>query len=125
MSNSLEAEARAQEMSDFGQMIETGDYLKKDDGKAPINLIPYEFIEGVAKVLAIGAKKYSPYGWADKNMDYSRIIAAAYRHLGKFEKGEDLDSDDRLHHMLHLACCAMFLFMYHITGLGKDNRWKR
>lgn len=104
---------------------ETGDRLKKDVGKAPINLLPYEFIEGVANVLAVGAKKYAPYGWADKSMDYSRIIAAAYRHLGKFEKGEDLDRDDNLHHMLHLSCCAMFLFMYYVTGLGRDNRWKR
>lgn len=105
--------------------IETGDHLKKDDGKPPISLIPYEFLEGTAKVLEFGARKYSAYGWADSDMEYSRIISAAYRHLGKFEKGEDIDSETGLSHLLHLSCCVMFLYMYRLTGLGKDNRWKR
>lgn len=104
---------------------EQGDELKKDYGKADISLLPYEFLEGVAKVLDFGAKKYSRYGWASKDMAYTRIIAAAYRHLGKFEKGEQVDEETKLSHLLHLTCCAMFLYMYSLTGLGKDDRWKR
>lgn len=97
---------------------------KADAGKVPISLVPYEFIEGVARVMQAGAAKYDAYNWA-RGMDWSRIVDAAYRHLGSFEKGEDTDPETGLSHMLHLTCCAMFLYMYGQHNLGNDNRWKR
>lgn len=97
---------------------------KYDADKPKIDLIPYEFIEGIARVLAFGAKKYEPYGWA-KGLEYSRLIAACHRHLGAFSKGEDYDSETGLSHLLHAACCLCFLYVYTLYGLGRDDRWKR
>lgn len=97
---------------------------KFDNGKAPISLVPFEFIEGVAEVLKFGAIKYNAYNWAE-GFNWSRLMDAAYRHLGAFEKGEDLDDESGLSHLLHLACCVMFLYMHQKLKLGKDDRWKR
>lgn len=98
--------------------------IKKDAGKPMISLIPYEFLQGVAEVLGFGVKKYGPYCWT-AGMDWSRLMDAAYRHLGAFEKGEDVDDESGLSHLLHLACCVMFLYMHQKLKLGKDDRWKR
>jgi hypothetical protein len=98
---------------------------KADHGKLPISLIPYEYTELVAKVLAFGATKYDPNNWRTSGLDWTRVLDAALRHLGQFEKGEDLDLESSLPHLAHAACCIMFLTYYQIHNLGKDTRWKR
>lgn len=98
--------------------------LKKDAGKVPISLIPFEFIEGIAKVLEFGAGKYGRYCWS-QGMDWHRVLDAAYRHLGDWEKGIEVDSETKKNHLLHAACCLMFLYLYQTYGIGKDTRWVR
>ena len=97
---------------------------KFDNNKPPVSLIPYEFISGLARVLRFGAEKYDRYNWAE-GMDWHRIIDGMYRHLGQFESGQDVDEETNECHILHLACGAMFLYMYWLLELGKDTRWKR
>lgn len=97
--------------------------LKYDEEKSPIDLVDSAFLEGVANVLAMGAKKYSRHNWR-RGIAYSRLIAATYRHLGAINKGEDLDSESGLPHVHHLACCVMFLSWMMQNKPELDDRWK-
>lgn len=96
---------------------------KHDFKKPPINLIPFVWIEGVARVLAFGAAKYGEWNWA-QGFAWSRLIGAAERHLGAWKDGEDLDPETGESHLLHLSCEAMFLYLHERFGLGEDDRKK-
>lgn len=97
---------------------------KNDTGKPRISLVPFEFIEGVAKIMTFGAKKYDAYNWT-KGFEYSRLMDAIYRHLGSFERGVEIDEESGESHLLHAACGIMFLYMHRLLNLGTDNRWQR
>ena len=94
-----------------------------DQDKPPMALLEPEFLTGVSKVLGFGANKYSSHNWRN-GINYSRLISAAYRHLGAINSGEDIDPESGLAHSYHLGCCVMFLaaLMKHRPDL--DDRWK-
>lgn len=98
---------------------------KFDTGKPPISLIPHDYLVAVAEVLAFGAKKYDPHNWRETGFDWSRLIDAAYRHLGAFNDGQDRDPESGLSHVAHLACAVMFLLVHERQRLGNDNRFKK
>lgn len=82
--------------------------LKYDNDKPPMALLDPNYLEGVAKVLGFGASKYAAHNWRN-GIDVSRLVSAAYRHLGAINNGEDIDSESLLPHIYHLGCCTMFL----------------
>lgn len=96
---------------------------KLDDGKSRIDLVDAEFLEGLGDVLRFGATKYDAHNWRG-GISYSRLLGAAYRHLGAINKGEDYDPESGMPHVYHLACCVMFLswMMKHRPDL--DDRYK-
>lgn len=99
---------------------------KYDSGKPRMDLVRPEFVEGVADVLGFGAAKYASWNWA-KGIHYSRLIAAAERHINAFKKGEDLDPESGLSHLYHASCCLMFLSCFEEwkDSQGLDDRYKR
>lgn len=97
--------------------------VKNDAEKPPMDLVPYPAILEIAKVLGFGARKYAAHNWR-KGMKWSRLIAAAERHIGAFKEGEDLDPESGLSHLAHLGCCVVFLLTYQVTNIGTDDRWK-
>ena len=96
---------------------------KNDDGKSRIDLIDAEFLEGLGHVLRFGANKYDAHNWRG-GINYSRLIAAAYRHLGAINKGEDIDPESNMPHVYHLACCTMFLAWMIKNRPDLDDRYK-
>lgn len=103
------------------QVKSTG--VKYDSEKPRMDLLDPEFLEQVAMVLGFGAKKYEAHNWRG-GINYSRLIGAAYRHLGAINRGEDTDAESGLPHVAHLGCCIMFLawMMNHRKDL--DDRYK-
>jgi len=97
--------------------------VKFDQGKAPISMIPKQYIEGTAQVLSFGAKKYSRDNWR-LGMKWTRLIDAAMRHTLAFNEGEDIDPESGLHHLYHASCCLSFLTEYQSKSLGEDDRYK-
>ncbi len=96
-------------------------FVKHDDGKLPLDLLPFVAIEQMARVLAFGARKYTAHGW--RNVDKrSRYLAAALRHLVAYARGEDLDDDSGLPHLAHAMTCVAFLVEAEAMGLGEDDR---
>lgn len=97
---------------------------KHDSEKVPLDLLPIEALEEVAKVLAFGRDKYDAWNWM-KGMTWSRLIAASLRHLFAFMRGENEDKETGLPHLAHLACCSLFLLTYQLKSLGADDRFHR
>jgi hypothetical protein len=97
--------------------------LKNDAGKPPLSLISREFQEGLAQVLAFGAKKYAAHNWR-KGMEWSRLVDASMRHLAAWNDGEDLDPESGLSHLHHAAFGLMCLSTYQTQGMGTDDRHK-
>ncbi len=84
--------------------------IKFDNEKPMVDLIVPEFIEDLAKVLTIGAKKYAPNNW--KKVGKERYLAATYRHLLAYHKGEKDDPESGLSHLIHCACNLMFMYWF-------------
>lgn len=98
--------------------------LKLDNEKPPMDLLPSEALEQIAKVLGFGALKYERNNWR-KGIEYGRLHAAALRHLTAWNNGEDTDPDSGLSHVAHAACNLMFLLEFIKYRPDLDNRYKR
>lgn len=97
---------------------------KFDETKTRVDLLSTPALTEIAKVLTFGAEKYGVNNWRE-GMDWSRLQAAALRHLFAFMEGEDRDQETDLPHLAHLGCCVMFLLEYQLKGLGHDDRYKQ
>jgi hypothetical protein len=95
--------------------------LKKDIGKDPWHLAPWDALRCVVLVLAFGAQKYAPRGW-EVGMAWSRLFAATQRHLTAWWHKEGTDPDTGYSHLWHAGCCVMFLIAYELRGKGEDDR---
>lgn len=101
-----------------------GKGLKFDEGKLPMSLIDPIFLEGLARVLAFGAKKYSAHNWR-KGIAYSRVLDALIRHTQEMVKGNDIDPETGELHAFHAGCCLMFIGNFQMTGQTElDDRCK-
>lgn len=81
--------------------------IKLDAAKPPVALLPYDAILEVAKVMQVGATKYSPRNW-EQGIAVSRVFAACMRHSWALFQGEDNDPETGLSHAAHLTCNALF-----------------
>ncbi len=63
----------------------------------------------VARVLTFGATKYGPNNWQKVTPFEDRYYAAALRHLGASDMGDEKDAESGLLHVAHAACCVLFL----------------
>jgi len=97
---------------------------KFDQDKPRMDLLDADFLEGVAQVLTFGAQKYAAHNWR-QGLSVSRLIAAAYRHLGAINRGEDNDPESGRPHTYHLGCCTMFLSEMLKNYPEMDDRWKK
>lgn len=95
---------------------------KFDSGKPGMDMVPYDGIVEVAKVLDFGAKKYAPGNWS-KGIELSRLLAAAERHIGEFKEGRDVDPESGLGHLGHAACNLLFAIWMMKHRPEMDNRW--
>ena len=97
---------------------------KNDTGKPRISLIPREALEGMARALTFGAKKYSADNFKN-GLAYRRLLDASMRHIIAWADGENLDPESRLSHLDHaLASLAMLKFMEQ-NRPEMDDRYKR
>lgn len=108
--------------------------VKKDEGKARMDLIPPEVLFALARVLTFGAAKYADRNW-ELGMSWGRVFAALMRHLWAWWGGRgpttknflfgELDEETGFSHLHHALCCLAFLVAYEERGTTKwDDRWK-
>lgn len=96
--------------------------VKHDQGKAQLDLLPYEALEEIAKVLGFGARKYARGNFAN-GISYSRLIAAVLRHVHQYNSGEDIDPESGLPHTAHAGCMLLFLLYMQKHRPDLDDRW--
>ena len=96
---------------------------KFDGGKVMLELLPWEALIEIAKVLTFGAGKYGAHNWRGTGLSYSRLLGAALRHLSAWAMGEDRDKETGLSHLAHAGCCILFLLSYTLlSGAMADER---
>lgn len=86
--------------------------MKLDNGKAPMDLLPWKALYKVAQVLGFGKEKYEERGWYNKcetTDDVKRYEAALLRHYSSHKLGEKTDPESGYSHLAHLACNALFI----------------
>lgn len=96
---------------------------KLDSDKPRFDLIPAEPMLELAKLYAMGAKKYADRNW-EKGMDWSRVYRAVQTHLWQFWSGVDMDEETGLAHVTHAAFGCLALREYMSTHRELDNRPK-
>ena len=96
---------------------------KHDNDKPRVDLLDPLALEGLAAVLAFGARKYAAHNWRG-GISYCRLIAALLRHTFALIRGEDIDAESGLPHVDHLGCCWMFLSNMMKTRKDLDDRYK-
>ena len=97
---------------------------KYDQGKLPLELLPPESLEEIARVLAFGAEKYDSWNWC-KGLKYGRLYGACLRHLFAWWKGEGKDPETGLTHLAHAGCCILFLIWMEKNKPELDDRFKK
>ena len=96
---------------------------KHDQEKPPFELLSSPWVEGVARVLGHGRKKYAAHNWR-LGISQGRLLGAALRHVFAYLRGEDLDPESGLSHLLHASCCLMFAFELRDTRPDLDDRYR-
>ena len=84
--------------------------VKADAGKAPISLIPTDYILGTAEVFNFGGKKYGLHNFR-KGLAHSRCLDAAMRHILAILNGEQYDAESGQPHIYH-ASCSLAMYDY-------------
>lgn len=97
--------------------------IKHDKDKPGVNFLSSTAILKISEVMSYGAKKYEPQNWR-KGIEWSRVYAAAMRHLLAWNEGETNDRESGLNHLAHAGCCILFLLDYSKSHPELDDRWK-
>lgn len=97
--------------------------IKYDGDKLPMDLLDPLALEGLAAVLAFGAKKYASHNWRG-GISWSRLIAALLRHSFAILRGEMVDPESGLPHIDHVGCCWMFASNMMKTRPDLDDLYK-
>lgn len=95
--------------------------IKHDDDKQRWDLLPYDALEHVVKVLTLGAKKYAEWNWMYVERAEDRYFAAAQRHLVAWRGGEGVDPETGVSHIAHAICCLLFLLSLRPNHGGKPQ----
>jgi hypothetical protein len=86
--------------------------VKYDKDKPKWNLLPWDEVEDVVKVLTFGAKKYAPDNWKFVDDANNRYMDAAMRHLVAHQQGESRDYESNESHIAHAICCLLFMLWH-------------
>lgn len=89
--------------------------------KCDLSVFPAIGIYHGAHAMVDGALKYGPYNWRDKAVLARVYIAAAKRHIARWEAGEEyaLEGTHNLGNVI--ACCALLLDAQATGNLGDDR----
>lgn len=90
--------------------------------KPSMHLIPSTSLIHLAVVMALGAKKYGPYNWREKDVPATVYLSAAERHLRTWLDGESDDPESGASHLAHAMACFAIVLDAMETGNLIDDR---
>ena len=91
---------------------------KYDKDKVRMDLLPFDCLTEIAKVLTHGAKKYKDNSWKTVKNGERRYLGALLRHIDAMERGKKIDPESGLLHAAHMACNAIFLLWFELHKEG-------
>jgi len=98
---------------------------KDDTGKPRMELLPFDALVEVSKVLTYGAIKYAPNNWKKVSNAKERYTGALLRHLAAWREGEVFDREIAdgwdIRHIAQVACNALFLVYLELREGGKSE----
>ena len=86
---------------------------KFDQNKLRYDLLPWDAIAELTKILMFGAHKYGERNW-EKGIRFSRLFSATLRHLLAWWKREENDPETGLSHLAHATVNLLFLLTYQL-----------
>lgn len=89
---------------------------KADQGKPRWDLMPWDSLREVTKVITYGANKYADDNWKAVSPSRIRYTRAAIGHIVDWFTGEENDTESGLHHLAHATCCLLFLLWFDLNG---------
>lgn len=95
--------------------------VKHDHGKPRFDLLPFDALEEIVKVLTFGADKYGARNW-EGGLSWGRVLGACSRHLAAWAMRRGADPETGLSHLAHAGGCILFLLAYELRGVGEDDR---
>ena len=100
------------------------EFLKNDNGKPQFELMPFDLLADVNRVLQHGREKYGICNWMKKEgFKYSRVYNALLRHMFAFWiKHEDNDPETGISHLAHAMCNLLFLVYHFKNNKEADDR---
>ena len=104
-----------------GQLIQG---TKFDQGKLRWDLLPWDALKEVVRVLTFGANKYEARNW-EKGMNYDRPAGAMFRHHSAWVDGEAIDEECQTHHLANLIVEALFLLTYELRGMNQFDNYTK
>jgi hypothetical protein len=90
--------------------------------KLPLDLVPATAIAMASLAHLDGALKYGAWNWRDAGVRSSIYVAAAIRHIQKWNNGEECDADSGVHHLGHALACINILIDSLAVGNLTDDR---
>lgn len=100
-------------------------FAKNDKGKPTYELIPFDLLDDVNKVLQHGQKIYGTNNWQKtEGFKLSRCYNALLRHMFAWWRGEDIDPESGISHLAHAMCNLLFLTYHFRYTKGCDDRPK-
>ena len=110
-------------MKQVGPTPVTTEATRADAGKVRWDLLPYESLEEIAKVMTWGATKYGEENWRS-GLSFGRCFAATMRHLTAWWGGQTNDPESGINHLAHAGTNILFMISYSVRNLPVDNRPK-
>lgn len=101
--------------------VDSPAFVKYDDQKRRWDLLPWDALSEIVKVLEAGAIKYDDHNWA-RGCAWSRYWSATMRHVTAWWMGESTDQETGLSHLAHAGCCILFLLAFELRHAGTDDR---
>lgn len=89
--------------------------VKFDDAKTDWDLIPFDALEAVTRVLMEGANTYGRENWRLVPNAHRRYWNAAMRHMVAYRDNET-DPQYGESHLAHAMCCMLFLLALDIEN---------
>lgn len=90
--------------------------------KARLGLVPPALRILAAPAMALGAAKYGPFNWREKEVRLSVYLEAIQRHLAAYEDRQDNDEESGATHLSHVAACLAIIADASAVGKLIDDR---
>lgn len=97
--------------------------VKFDNEKPDMSLLSSIAVLKVAEVMTFGKRKYSANNWRG-GIAYTRLLAAALRHIFAYLGGESKDPESGISHLAHACCCLFMILEFEVTRPELDDRYK-